>query len=122
MDKWLYHFTLLSCHCVVSLYGVTVSRHRVIMSLYGLCHCIRAGHYEYLPFFVPFKMIMGIAPLDPDEWIQIDPFYKEEMKMKRWVLENRRDVALVSLPEAEDCNREMLELLIDHLPKRFPKM
>lgn len=91
-----------------------------VLSLYGWCHCICAGHYEYLPFYVPFKMIMGIQPLDPDEWIQMDPFYAEEMSMKRHLIDTRKDIVLQSLPEAEEANKELLELLLEYLPRRYP--
>lgn len=63
---------------------------------------------------------MGIEPLDMDDWIEIDIFYDEEMALRREILETRKGVAIVSTPEATEANWEVLEMLAEFLPRRFP--
>ncbi|EIE18797.1 hypothetical protein COCSUDRAFT_20416 [Coccomyxa subellipsoidea C-169] len=65
-------------------------------------------------------MTMGLEPMHPMDWIEIDEHYEEEMALRRTLMKEKRDIVLVSLPGAEAANAEMLELLADFLPKRFP--
>lgn len=81
---------------------------------------IGPGNFEYLPFKIPYKMVMGLEPMDPNDWIEIDMFYDEEMALRREILGTRRAVSVALTPGAEDACAEMLELLADFLPKRFP--
>ncbi|CAK9204906.1 unnamed protein product [Sphagnum troendelagicum] len=80
------------------------------------------GTYEYLPLKVPYKMTMGVEPMHPKDWIEIDVFYEEEMALRREILATRKEVAIASFPEATEANWEVLELLADHLPKQFPTL
>lgn len=63
---------------------------------------------------------MGIEPLEMEDWIEIDVFYDEEMALRREILETRKEVAVVSRPEAAAANWEVLEMLAAFLPQRFP--
>lgn len=54
------------------------------------------------------------------DWIEIDVFYDEEMALRREILQNRREMAIVSRPEAAEANWEALGLLVEFLPVRFP--
>lgn len=65
-------------------------------------------------------MTMGIEPLDMEDWIEIDVFYDEEMALRREILDTRKEVAIVSQPEAAEANWEILEMLAEFLPRRFP--
>ncbi|KAG0614962.1 hypothetical protein M758_5G004500 [Ceratodon purpureus] len=78
------------------------------------------GTYEYLPLTVPFRMTMGTEPLNMKDWIEIDIFYDEEMALRREILKSRKEVAIVSRPEAVEANWEALELVAEFLPMRFP--
>lgn len=79
-----------------------------------------SGTYEYLSLKIPYRMTMGIEPLDMEDWIEVDVFYDEEMALRREILESRKAVAIVSRPEAAEANWEVLEMLADFLPRRFP--
>ena len=79
-----------------------------------------SGTYEYLPLTVPFRMTMGTEPLNMKDWIEIDIFYDEEMALRREILKSRKEVAIVSRPEAVEANWEALELVAEFLPMRFP--
>lgn len=78
------------------------------------------GTFEYLPLKSPYRMTMGIEPLEMEDWIEIDVFYDEEMALRREILETRKEVAVVSRPEAAAANWEVLEMLAAFLPQRFP--
>lgn len=78
------------------------------------------GTFEYLPLTVPFRMTMGTEPLNMKDWIEIDVFYDEEMALRREILQNRKEMAIFSRPEAAEANWEALELLAEFLPMRFP--
>ena len=54
------------------------------------------------------------------DWIEIDIFYDEEMALRQEILESRKEVAIVSRPEAAEANWEALELVAEFLPVRFP--
>ncbi|CAM6093039.1 unnamed protein product [Calypogeia fissa] len=84
---------------------------------------IGPGTFEYLPLKIPYKMVMGVEPLDPEDWIEIDIFYDEEVALRRDVLETRKEISVAShpaYPQAVEANWEVLELLVEFLPKRFP--
>lgn len=68
-------------------------------------------------------MTMGLEPMRPEDWIEIDIFYDEEMALRRDVLETRKEIAVAThsaFPQAIEANWEVLELLVEFLPKRFP--
>ncbi len=75
----------------------------------------------YLPFDAgPFRMAMGLAALKPEDWLEIDDRYGEEMALRRRLLEERRDEVFAALPESAAGRREVLDLLAEHLPARYP--
>lgn len=81
--------------------------------------------YNYVPFTAPsyqsrYKMTMGLTPMDPKEWVEIDEYYEEEMALRRQLIKENREVVIASSPGAEAANREMLELLAEFLPQRYP--
>jgi len=78
------------------------------------------GTFEYLPLKVPYKMMMGLEPLNMKNWIEIDVFYDEEMALRREILETRKSVAIASQAEATEANWEVLEMLAEFLPMQFP--
>lgn len=63
---------------------------------------------------------MGTESLNMKDWIEIDVFYDEEMALRREILQSRKEMSIVSRPEAAEANWEALELLADFLPVRFP--
>lgn len=66
---------------------------------------------------------VGLQSLDLHDWIQIDPNYREEIRLKETLFnsERRADVFLCK-DEAYAGAMETLELLIEHLPSQFPNM
>ena len=46
-----------------------------------------------------YKMIMGLEPLDPNELIEIDEYYEEEIALRRQYLADMRDTVLQTSEE-----------------------
>jgi hypothetical protein len=77
---------------------------------------------RYRPFLDgPWRLAMGIKALDPDEWIEIDERFTAQLTARRQLLDAQRGEVLAALPESGPGQRELLELLLDHLPRRFPE-
>ena len=55
---------------------------------------------DYAPFKAgPFKVTMGLSKMDPEEWVEIDDLYEEELQLRRELLRDRRDIVLRQEPE-----------------------
>lgn len=75
----------------------------------------------YLPFEAgPHRMQMGLMALKPQDWIEIDGALAATLLAKRRLLADRHDEVFAALPGTEAAGAEVLNLLADHLPKRFP--
>ncbi|KAK9821702.1 hypothetical protein WJX74_010565 [Apatococcus lobatus] len=76
------------------------------------------------PEYNPYKMSMGLERLEFEDWIEVDEGYREELLLRNKLLDEQRDVVYSSLPipEADAANREMLQLLANFLPGRFPQL
>jgi hypothetical protein len=76
----------------------------------------------HLPFEAgPYRMAMGLLACEPDELIVIDALYPREMELRRGLLVEQRGEVLAALPEAEEACAELLEVLAELLPRRFPE-
>jgi hypothetical protein len=64
---------------------------------------------------------MGLKALDLREWIEIDEHFEGQLAERRRLLDQRREAVLGALPESAAGQAEVLELLLDHLPERFPE-
>lgn len=75
----------------------------------------------HLPFEAgTYRMTMGLLACEPDDLIVVDEHYPGEMAQRRALLAGQRDEVLAALPEAEDACAELLEVLAELLPRRFP--
>jgi Haem-dependent oxidative N-demethylase, alpha subunit-like len=70
----------------------------------------------YLPFDGGrFRLMMGLMPLAPADWIERDAAFAADLAAKRLLLEARRDEVFAALPEAAAPATELLTLLVEHL-------
>jgi dimethylamine monooxygenase subunit A len=77
---------------------------------------------RYRPFLEgPWRLAMGIKALDPAAWIEIDPRFVDQLAERRRLLTERPAEVLAALPESRSGQKELLELLLGHLPERFPE-
>jgi hypothetical protein len=68
----------------------------------------------------PFQI--GLKPLDPEAWIDVDDRLGEYLNEKARLRESHRDEVFVAEAGTEATQAEVLELLVEHLPRRFPEI
>jgi hypothetical protein len=66
----------------------------------------------------PFTI--GLKPLDPAEWIDIDATYDAQMREKRRLYATVADKVFVAEPDTGQAQQEVLDLLHAHIIERFP--
>jgi Haem-dependent oxidative N-demethylase, alpha subunit-like len=78
---------------------------------------------DYAPFRPgPFQLSMGLAPLDPRDWIEPDEHLASELREKARLLHERHHEVFAAFPAAAAGSAEVLALLVDYLPSRFPTL
>jgi len=76
---------------------------------------------RYRPFLDgPWRLAMGLKALDLAEWIEIDERFAADLARRRERLDRRHGEVFAALPESRAGQSEVLELLLEHLPARFP--
>jgi len=63
---------------------------------------------------------IGVKPLDPADWIDVDDNLLAYLDEKDRLAERVHDKIFVAEPDTQAAQREVLTLLADHLPQRFP--
>ena len=77
----------------------------------------------YYPFEAkPFKVAMGLHPLNLAEWIEIDDKMPDQLAEKRRLLAERPDEVFAALPEGLSGSKELLALLVERLTTQFPEI
>ena len=71
---------------------------------------------------IPGKVKMHTRPLKSDDWVFIDRTYPAQMKLRRELLQSHYNEVFVTNDDQSTvlAKQELLEVLIDFLPKRFP--
>lgn len=78
---------------------------------------------EYAPYRGgPFRLAMGLERLALRDWIEPDDKLASELKEKERLLSERHHEVFAALPQAAAGSAETLALLVEHLPKRFPRL
>lgn len=78
------------------------------------------------PIYFPFAdgqwhMSMGLKALNLKDWIEIDGTFSEYLALKDKLLENQYPDVFASLPESSASQKEVLDLLLEHLLAYFPQ-
>ncbi len=68
----------------------------------------------------PYRMAMGLVGTDPAELIELDEHYVPEMAERRRLLAVRHGDVFATLPGSEAARQEVLDVLAELLPRRFP--
>ncbi len=79
-----------------------------------------------LPIHTPYdgssKLFqIGLKQLDLANWIEIDDTFDFQLTEKRRIYDEHADRVFVAEPGTEDAQAEVLALLTEHLPARFPE-
>ncbi len=64
---------------------------------------------------------IGLKQLDLTTWIEVDEAFDFHLAEKRRIYAEHTDQVFVAEPGTEDAQAEVLALLVEHLPARFPK-
>jgi dimethylamine monooxygenase subunit A len=80
-----------------------------------------------LPTHTPYDgssklFAIGLKPLDLVDWIEIDAAFDHQLREKRRLYAEREDEVFVTEPGSENGQREVLNLLHEHLIARFPDL
>jgi hypothetical protein len=76
---------------------------------------------DYQPYQAgPFRWRLGLRPLDPVDWIEVDDAYEHDLAVKASVLADHHDEAVVVLSGVEDEASEVLDALVEHLTVQVP--
>ncbi|KZT72269.1 hypothetical protein DAEQUDRAFT_27471 [Daedalea quercina L-15889] len=70
----------------------------------------------------PYFQTMAHQPLHINDWIEIDKEYQWYLDQKARVIKEQGRVVVDSLPENDAACTELLETLVDYLPKRYPTL
>ena len=78
---------------------------------------------DYTPYMTEsFRVAMGLFPLNPKDWIEPGPQMAAELAEKDRLLGERYREVFSVQPEAQESSQEVLDLLVAHLPARFPSL
>ena len=69
----------------------------------------------------PYRLAMGLTQLKAADWIEIDADFADDLRQKRRLLAERRDELFQELPGAQAGQREVLDILAEHLPCHHPE-
>ncbi|GAA5999457.1 uncharacterized protein JCM10292_004150, partial [Rhodotorula paludigena] len=70
----------------------------------------------------PYFQTMAHQPMQINNWIEVDSNYEREMAYKARVVRDHPDNTILSLAENDAGCGELLQTLVDYLPKRYPTM
>jgi dimethylamine monooxygenase subunit A len=76
------------------------------------------AHTPYDGSKKPFTI--GLEPLDPARWIEPDEHLVRDLADKDRLLGGKREVVFAAEAWTEDAQREVWDLLAEHLPRQFP--
>jgi hypothetical protein len=65
---------------------------------------------------------IGLKPLDPAEWIEPDERLSADLAQKERLAAERWDEVFAAEAGTETAQAEVLALLVEHLPQRFPQL
>ena len=77
-------------------------------------------HTPYDGSSTPFTI--GLKPLDPTAWIEVDSHLEAQLAEKDRLEAGHGATVFAAEPGSEDAQREVLSLLTEHLPARFPEI
>jgi hypothetical protein len=73
-----------------------------------------------LPSGEPYRLMMGLRPLNLEQWLERDRRRPEIMARKAVLLAHRHADVVAHRPEAETASREVLGLVLTHAQRHWP--
>ncbi|KAL8287849.1 hypothetical protein RB597_000063 [Gaeumannomyces tritici] len=81
----------------------------------------RATFRPFRPFRWEYHQTMALSKLEPDYWLELEKNYFKSMEARRALIEKHGDRILFHDPGSELACRELMEMVIQFLCKRYPK-
>lgn len=78
----------------------------------------RPSHTPYDGSSKPFTI--GLKPLSLDDWIEPGPDFEDQLDEKARLYAEIPEKVFVEEPDSRGVQAEVLDLLVEHLPRRFP--
>jgi hypothetical protein len=78
----------------------------------------RPAHTPYDGSSKPFTI--GLKPLSLDDWIEPGPDFEDQLDEKARLYAEIPEKVFVEEPDSRGVQAEVLDLLVEHLPRRFP--
>ena len=75
----------------------------------------------HTPFEAPYRMAMGLSPMAPDEWLELDGNRLADLREKRRLLAERHGDVFAATPGSEAAQDELLALLAAYLVRHCPE-
>ncbi|MFZ1062388.1 MAG: DUF3445 domain-containing protein [Acidimicrobiales bacterium] len=77
--------------------------------------------FPYVPLDErPWRLSMGLRPLDHSRWLEVDARRDEELALKRRLVSEQRDVVVALRDEGNTACEELRDLVIDNLSTNHP--
>jgi hypothetical protein len=68
----------------------------------------------------PWRMTMGLRPLEMARWLEVDRNRAEQLRLKGQLLATRHDRVVAALPGTERAGEKVLADVVDHLQRYHP--
>ncbi|MEO9180742.1 MAG: DUF3445 domain-containing protein [Acidimicrobiales bacterium] len=82
-----------------------------------------SSSFPYLPLEPKgWRMTMGLRPLEPSKWLEVDASRGEELELKRQLLDSSYDVVVATKPEGDDGSNELLTAVAAFLAEHHPEL
>lgn len=65
----------------------------------------------------PFRLTLGLRPLDPADWLEVDRDREPDLAEKRRLLSERFADVVATLPEGDSASAEVLAMVVAHLDR-----
>jgi hypothetical protein len=76
---------------------------------------------DYVPVAAgPWRLTMGLRPLDPARWLEVDDLRAAELDLKAQLLTEHHGRVVATLPGTAAAGTEVLELVLSHLDYHHP--
>ncbi|MBE9010790.1 DUF3445 domain-containing protein [Pseudanabaenaceae cyanobacterium LEGE 13415] len=84
---------------------------------------MRNSQRLYFPFAEGDRTLaLSLKPLRIEDWIEIDDQFSSYVQRKTELLETIHSEVFASLPNTQNAQQEVLDLLLEHLSQQFPEL
>jgi hypothetical protein len=81
----------------------------------------RPDPVRYVPVEArPWRLTMGLRPLDPAGWLEVDGARRSELELKARLLASDHERVVATQPGSETAGRELLAEIVAHLDRYHP--